>query len=158
MRREVRFALVTEKEVIMSRGINKVTLIGNVGKDPELSYMPSGAAVTNITVATNESWTDKASGERQERTEWHNVSMFGKLAEITAEYVRSGSQIYVEGSLRTRKWQDSQGNDRYSTEVRANEMQMLGRREPMAPANGANHRVAGSDIGEGGLQGDDRPF
>lgn len=112
----------------MARGVNKVILIGNLGADPETRYMPSGSAVTNIRVATSESWRDKQSGEQQERTEWHRVAFFGRLAEIAAEYLRKGSQVYVEGKLRTRKWQDNQGNDRYSTEIIGDEMQMLGGR------------------------------
>lgn len=112
----------------MARGVNKVILVGNLGKDPEVRYMPSGAAACNFTIATTESWKDKQSGEKQERTEWHNISMFGRLAEIAGEYLKKGSQVYVEGSLRTRKWQDKSGNDRYTTEVIANEMQMLGSR------------------------------
>ena len=112
----------------MARGINKVILIGNLGADPDTRYMPSGSAVTNIRLATSESWKDKQTGDQQERTEWHSVAFFGRLAEIAAEYLRKGSQVYVEGRLRTRKWQDKQGNDRYSTEVVANEMQMLGGR------------------------------
>jgi single-strand DNA-binding protein len=112
----------------MARGINKVILIGNLGQDPETRYMPSGGAVTNLRLATNESWKDKQTGEQKERTEWHSVAMFGRLAEIAAEYLRKGSQVYVEGRLQTRKWQDKDGNDRYTTEVVANEMQMLGGR------------------------------
>ena len=112
----------------MARGINKVILIGNLGKDPEVRYMPSGAAVANVTIATNESWKDKSSGEMQEKTEWHNVVFFARLAEIVGEYLRKGSQVYVEGRLQTRKWQDKSGNDRYTTEIVANEMQMLGGR------------------------------
>jgi single-strand DNA-binding protein len=111
-----------------ARGVNKVILIGNLGQDPETRYMPSGGAVTNLRIATNESWKDKQSGELQERTEWHRVVMFERLAEIAAEYLRKGSQVYIEGTLRTRKWQDKDGNDRYTTEIRANEMQMLGGR------------------------------
>lgn len=113
----------------MARGVNKVILVGNCGKDPETRYMPSGGAVTNISIATTESWKDKQSGERQDRTEWHNVVFFNRLAEIAGEYLRKGSQVYVEGSLRTRKWQDKSGNDRYTTEIVANEMQMLGGRQ-----------------------------
>lgn len=109
----------------MARGINKVILIGNLGKDPEVRYMPSGSAVTNITLATSESWKDKQSGERQEKTEWHNVVFFNRLAEIAGEYLKKGAKVYVEGSLRTRKWQDKNGQDRYTTEIVANEMQML---------------------------------
>lgn len=112
----------------MARGVNKVILVGNCGKDPETRYMPSGGAVTNISIATSESWKDKQSGETKERTEWHNIVFFNRLAEIAGEYLRKGSQIYVEGSLRTRKWQDKSGNDRYTTEIVANEMQMLGSR------------------------------
>jgi single-strand DNA-binding protein len=119
----------------MARGVNKVILVGNLGADPETRYMPSGGAVTNIRVATSESWKDKQTGDPQERTEWHRVAMFGKLAEIAAEYLRKGSQVYLEGSIRTRKWQDKEGNDRYSTEIVANEMQMLGgRADSSAPA------------------------
>ncbi|MDP1707691.1 MAG: single-stranded DNA-binding protein [Gammaproteobacteria bacterium] len=111
----------------MARGINKVILVGNLGKDPEIRYMPSGGAVANITIATSESWKDKTSGEQQERTEWHNVVFYNRLAEIVGEYLKKGSQVYVEGSLRTRKWQDKNtGTDRYTTEIIANEMQMLG--------------------------------
>ena len=112
----------------MARGINKVIIVGNLGQDPETRYMPSGSAVTNFTVATNESWKDKQTGEQKDRTEWHRVAMFNRLAEIAAEYLRKGSQVYIEGKLRTRKWQDKQGNDRYTTEIVANEMQMLGGR------------------------------
>lgn len=112
----------------MARGINKVILIGNLGQDPEVKYTPSGSAVTNVNIATNESWKDKNSGERQERTEWHRVVFFARLAEIVGEYLRKGSQVYIEGRLQTRKWQDKDGNDRYSTEIVANEMQMLGGR------------------------------
>ena len=110
----------------MARGVNKVILVGNLGKDPEVRYMPSGGAVANITIATSENWKDKQSGERQERTEWHNVVFFNRLAEIAGEYLRKGSKVYVEGSLRTRKWQDKNtGMDRYTTEIVASEMQML---------------------------------
>ena len=109
----------------MARGINKVILIGNLGNDPETRYMPSGGAVTNISVATSESWKDKQTGQPQERTEWHRVVFFNRLAEIAGEYLRKGSKVYVEGSLRTRKWQDKSGQDRYSTEIVASEMQML---------------------------------
>ncbi|MEM6511816.1 MAG: single-stranded DNA-binding protein [Pseudomonadota bacterium] len=112
----------------MARGINKVILVGNLGNDPDTRYMPSGGAVTNLSIATSESWKDKQTGEQKERTEWHKVAMFGRLAEIGAEYLRKGSQVYIEGTLRTRKWQDRDGNDRYTTEVIANEMQMLGGR------------------------------
>jgi single-strand DNA-binding protein len=112
----------------MARGINKVILVGNLGADPETRYMPSGSAVTNLSVATSESWKDKQTGEQKERTEWHKVAMFNRLAEIAAEYLRKGSQVYIEGKLRTRKWQDRDGNDRWTTEIIADEMQMLGGR------------------------------
>ncbi|MCU7906897.1 MAG: single-stranded DNA-binding protein [Candidatus Thiodiazotropha sp. (ex Epidulcina cf. delphinae)] len=109
----------------MARGINKVILIGNLGRDPETRYMPSGGAVTNVTLATSESWKDKNSGEQQERTEWHRVVFFNRLGEIAGEYLKKGSKVYVEGSLRTRKWQGQDGQDRYTTEIVAGEMQML---------------------------------
>jgi single-strand DNA-binding protein len=112
----------------MARGINKVILVGNLGADPDTRYMPSGKAVTNIRIATSESWKDKQTGDQQERTEWHTVVLFDKLGEIAAEYLRKGSQVYIEGSLRTRKWQDKEGKDRYSTEIVARDMQMLGGR------------------------------
>ena len=109
----------------MARGINKVILIGNLGNDPETRYTQSGSAVTNISLATSETWKDKQTGQPQERTEWHRVVFFNRLAEIAGEYLRKGSKVYVEGSLRTRKWQDQSGQDRYTTEIVANEMQML---------------------------------
>ena len=108
----------------MARGINKVILIGNLGADPETRAMPSGTTVANLRVATSESWRDKQTGEQQERTEWHRVALFGRLAEVAGEYLRKGSQVYIEGSLRTRKWQDKQGNERYSTEIVGNDLQM----------------------------------
>jgi single-strand DNA-binding protein len=113
----------------MARGINKVILVGNLGADPETRYTASGAAVTNIRLATSETWRDKQTGEQQERTEWHRVVFFNRLAEIAGEYLRKGRQVYIEGSIRTRKWQDQNGQDRYTTEVVANEMQMLGGRD-----------------------------
>ena len=109
----------------MARGINKVILIGNIGTDPEVRYMPNGNAVTTLSVATSENWKDKQTGEKQERTEWHRVVCFNRLGEIAGEYVRKGSKLYIEGSLRTRKWQDQQGQDRYTTEIIANDIQML---------------------------------
>ena len=109
----------------MARGVNKVILIGNVGQDPEVKYMPSGGAVTNISVATSESWKDKNTGQMQERTEWHRVVMFNRLGEIAGEFLRKGSKVYIEGSLRTRKWQGQDGSDRYTTEIVADQMQML---------------------------------
>jgi len=110
----------------MARGINKVILVGNLGQDPETKAMPSGMTVCNLRIATSESWKDKQTGEMKEQTEWHSVAMFGRLAEIAGEYLRKGSQVYIEGRLRTRKWQDKSGNDRYTTEIVGNEMQMLG--------------------------------
>jgi len=112
----------------MARGVNKVILVGNLGADPEVKYMPSGGAVANVSLATTDSWKDKGTGERQERTEWHRVVFFNRLAEIAGEYLRKGSQIYVEGRLQTRKWQGQDGQDRYTTEIVASEMQMLGGR------------------------------
>ena len=112
----------------MARGVNKAILLGNLGADPETRYTASGSAVTNIRLATAESWRDKQSGEQQERTEWHRVVFFGRLAEIVAEYLRKGSQCYIEGRIQTRKWQGQDGQDRYSTEIVASEMQMLGSR------------------------------
>ncbi|MBP6491323.1 single-stranded DNA-binding protein [Thauera phenylacetica] len=109
--------------------VNKVILIGNLGADPESRFAPSGDAICNIRLATTETWRDKSTGERREATEWHRVAFFGKLAEIAGQYLRKGSQVYIEGSLRTRKWQDQSGQDRYTTEIRADEMKMLGRRE-----------------------------
>ncbi|CAA0122449.1 Single-stranded DNA-binding protein [Halioglobus japonicus] len=121
-----------------ARGINKVILVGNLGNDPEIRYSQSGAAITNISIATSDTWKDKQTGQPQERTEWHRVVFFNRLAEIAGEYLRKGSKVYVEGSLRTRKWQDKEGQDRYSTEIVANEMQML------------DSRGAGQGGGQGG--------
>ncbi len=114
--------------------VNKVILIGNLGQDPEVKYMPSGGAVTNISLATTDTWKDKATGEKKEKTEWHRVVFFNRLAEIVGEYLRKGSQVYIEGNLRTRKWQDQNGQDRYTTEIVAREMTMLGGR----PAGGSS--------------------
>ncbi|ENN9164421.1 single-stranded DNA-binding protein [Proteus mirabilis] len=121
-----------------SRGVNKVILIGNLGQDPDIRYMPNGGAVANLTLATSESWRDKQTGEMKEKTEWHRVVIFGKLAEVAGEYLRKGSQIYIEGSLQTRKWQDQSGQDRYTTEVVVNiggSMQMLGGRSEQNNVN-----------------------
>jgi len=128
----------------MARGVNKVILVGNLGADPETRSMPSGMTVTNIRIATSESWKDKTSGAQQERTEWHSIALFGRLGEIAAEYLRKGSQVFVEGKLRTRKWQDKQGNDRYTTEIIADNMQMLGGR-----AGGPGAGGGGMDRGAG---------
>ncbi|QIL85235.1 single-stranded DNA-binding protein [Vibrio sp. HDW18] len=125
-----------------SRGVNKVILIGNLGQDPEVRYMPSGGAVANITIATSESWRDKTTGEQKEKTEWHRVTLYGKLAEVAGEYLRKGSQVYIEGQLQTRKWQDQNGQDRYSTDIVVQGyngiMQMLGGRTQQGgmPAQG----------------------
>jgi single-strand DNA-binding protein len=112
----------------MARGVNKVILIGNLGRDPEVRYSPNGQAIANVNLATSESWKDKNTGEKQERTEWHRVVFFGRLAEIAGEYLKKGMQVYVGGRLQTRKWQDKDGNDRYTTEIVASDMQMLGSR------------------------------
>lgn len=112
-----------------SRGINKAIIVGNLGNDPEMRYLPNGTAVTTISVATSETWNDKQTGQPQERTEWHRIEAFGKLAEIMGQYLRKGSQVYIEGSIRTDKWQDNNGQDRYSTKIRADQMQMLGSRQ-----------------------------
>ncbi len=127
----------------MARGVNKVILLGNIGQDPQSRAMPSGKAVVNLRVATSKQWRDKQTGENKEATEWHTVVMFDRLAEIAAEYLRKGSQVYIEGELRTRKWQDKEGQDRYSTEIVANEMQMLGSRGGAAGGSGG-----GQDRGE----------
>ena len=132
----------------MARGVNKVILVGNLGADPETRAMPSGSTVANLRIATSESWRDKTSGEQQERTEWHRVALFGRLAEIASEYLRKGSQVYIEGSLRTRKWQDKQGNERFSTEIVGNELQMLGGR-----GGGAGGAGGGGGGGSGPSQG-----
>jgi len=160
----------------MARGINKVILVGNLGADPDTRYMPSGKAVTNIRVATSESWKDKQTGDMQERTEWHSIVMYDKLGEIAAEYLRKGSQVYIEGKIRTRKWQDKEGKDRYTTEVIADQMQMLGGRgggggasseprEPRGPSRQApaedRSTAPGDEAGGGGGGGefdDDIPF
>jgi single-strand DNA-binding protein len=145
----------------MARGINKVILVGNLGADPETRAMPSGSTVANLRIATSESWRDKQSGEQQERTEWHRVVLFGRLGEVAAEYLKKGSQVYIEGSLRTRKWQDKQGTERYSTEIVGNDMQMLGGRGGGgggggmgSPSGGAGASGAGS--GQGGSPGGGR--
>ena len=126
----------------MARGINKVIIIGNLGADPEVRYMPSGSAVTNIRVATTEAWKDKQSGEMQERTEWHRIVLYNRLGEIAGEYLHKGSKVYIEGSLRTNKWQDQNGNERYTTEIIANNMQMLD------PRNGGGAIAFDSNMSE----------
>lgn len=138
-----------------SRGVNKVILVGNLGQDPEVRYMPNGGAVANITLATSESWRDKQTGENKEITEWHRVVLFGKLAEVAGEYLRKGSQVYIEGQLRTRKWQDQGGQDRYTTEVVVNvggTMQMLGGR-----GNGATGQTGQQFSGQQSSQPQQQP-
>jgi single-strand DNA-binding protein len=137
----------------MARGINKVILVGNLGADPETRAMPSGSTVANLRIATSESWRDKQSGEQQERTEWHRVVLFGRLGEVAAEYLKKGSQVYIEGSLRTRKWQDKQGVERYSTEIVGNDMQMLGGRGGGGMGGGSGGGGGGGGSGAGFSQG-----
>jgi len=130
----------------MARGVNKVILVGNLGQDPETRYMPSGGAVTNCSLATTAAWKDKQTGEQVEKTEWHRLVFFNRLAEIAGEYLKKGSQIYVEGELQTRKWQDKEGHDRYTTEIKVREMQMLGGRGDAAgaPSQGSYQRSSAS--------------
>lgn len=136
--------------------LNKVMIIGRLGKDPEARYMPNGKAVVNFSVATSETWKDRQSGDKQERTEWHNVVAFDKLAEICAEYLRKGSQVFIEGSLRTRKWQDKEGKDRYTTEINASGMQMLGGRPQQQRQESPSSEPAAGDSSLG--FDDDLPF
>lgn len=150
--------------------VNKVILVGNLGRDPETRYMPDGAAITNVSVATSFQWTDKASGEKKEETEWHRVVFRGRLAEIAGEYLKKGSQVYVEGSLRTRKWQDKDGQERYTTEIMADTMKMLGSRsgageprgeasaEPRAEPRGESKGAAKKPAGKFDDMEDDIPF
>lgn len=133
--------------------VNKVIIVGNLGRDPETRYAPNGDAICNITVATTDSWKDKQTGEKKEQTEWHRVSFYGRLAEIAGQYLRKGSAVYVEGSLRTRKWQDKEGQDRYTTEIRAEQMQMLGSRQGSGGGGGGESYGGGGGGGYGG--GDD---
>jgi single-strand DNA-binding protein len=132
----------------MANGVNKVILVGYLGRDPEIRFLPSGSSVANVTIATSESWKDKQSGEKKERTEWHKVVFFGRLAEIAGEYLKKGSLVYVEGALRTRKWQDKEGHDRYTTEIAANSLHMLGGRSnnasTSAPAGASPSGQAGA--------------
>ncbi len=128
--------------------VNKVILVGNLGRDPETRYLPNGDQVTNITVATSETWKDKNSGEQKEATEWHRVVFFRRLAEIAGQYLKKGSQVYIEGRLRTRKWQGQDGQDRYTTEIHADEMKMLGKREGMGGSDSDSPRESGSRGGQ----------
>jgi single-strand DNA-binding protein len=139
----------------MARGINKVILIGHLGQDPEVRALPSGSSIANLRIATTESWKDKQSGEFKEQTEWHTVVLFGRTAEVAAEYLKKGSQVFIEGRLRTRKWQDKTGNDRYSTEIVGNDMQMLGGRGQGGGGGGGEvgrqgYGSGGRDAGRGG--------
>jgi len=141
-------------------GVNKVIIVGNLGNDPEVRYSNNGAAIANISVATSDSWKDKNTGERQERTEWHRIVMFNRLGEIAGEYLKKGSKVYIEGKLQTRKWQDQQGQDRYSTEIVADQMQMLDSRGGgMGGGQGGGYQQQGSGQQQGGGQqfGGDQP-
>ncbi|TAL88609.1 MAG: single-stranded DNA-binding protein [Rhodanobacter sp.] len=138
----------------MARGINKVIIVGNLGADPDTRHTGSGTAITTLSVATSESWTDKQSGEKQERTEWHRVKMFGRLAEIAGEYLKKGRQVYIEGSLRTDKYTDKQGVEKYSTDIIANEMQMLGGNE--GGGGGGGQRQGGGSYGGSSRAGGDQ--
>jgi len=140
------------------RGVNKVILVGSLGKDPETRYTPSGSAVTNISIATSEKWKDKNTGEKQEKTEWHNVVFFGRLAEISGEYLKKGSQCYVEGSLTTEKWQDKSGNDRYTTKIKANEMQMLGGKNNSEPSQQSSQPASQQNAAPAFSGADDNNF
>ena len=144
----------------MARGVNKAIIVGTLGQDPEVRYTASGSAVANLSVATNESWKDRQTGEMQERTEWHRIVLFGKLAEIAQQYLKKGSQAYFEGRIQTRKWQDQSGNDRYSTEIVANEMQMLGGRAggPVEPSGQSQSRPAERETAPIDDGFDDIPF
>lgn len=140
----------------MARGVNKVILVGNLGKDPDMKYTASGAAIANITVATSESWNDKQTGEKVEKTEWHRVVFFRRLAEIAGEYLRKGSQVYIEGKLQTRKWQDQNGQDRWTTEIVGDEMQMLGSRGDSGGSSGSD-TPSGGGSGGGGFRNNPAP-
>ena len=147
----------------MGKGVNKVIIVGNLGQDPEINQLPSGGQVTNISVATSESWKDKQTGQQQERTEWHRIVFFNKLADIAGGYLKKGSQVYIEGQLRTRKWQDKDGNDRYTTEIVARDMQMLGSRGAATEGVGNPGPYQGADGGQPSAQAapyddDDIPF
>ncbi|MFC3122470.1 single-stranded DNA-binding protein [Agaribacter flavus] len=139
-----------------SRGVNKVILVGNLGNDPEIRYMPNGGAVANLSLATSESWKDQQ-GQQQERTEWHRITMYRRLAEIAGEYLRKGSQIYIEGKLQTRKWQDQQGNDRYTTEIIADQMQMLGGRNDNQGQGGGYQQMPNQGANQAPQQGGYQP-
>lgn len=141
----------------MARGINKVILVGNLGADPETRYTANGSAVCNLRIATSETWRDKQTGDMQERTEWHRVVLFNRLGEIAGEYLRKGRQVYIEGKLQTRKWQDQNGQDRYTTEIVANEMQMLGGGGQGGPASGSGGGFGGGSGGSSSPSGGNAP-
>ncbi len=143
----------------MARGVNKVILVGTLGQDPDTRYTPSNAAVANLSIATNETWQDKQTGEQKEKTEWHRVVMFNRLAEIATEYLRKGSQVYIEGKIQTRKWEDKEGNDRWTTEIVANDMQMLGERISSSPNSDSlrAQKQSGSEFATDDFD-DDIPF
>jgi len=136
----------------MSRGINKVILVGNLGQDPEVKFMPNGSAVANFTVATSESWKDKQTGEQKEKTEWHRIAMYQRLAEIAGEYLKKGSKVYLEGKLQTRKWQNQQGADQYTTEIIVNDMQMLDSRAGGQQQSGFQQANPAPAMQQGGYQ------
>lgn len=144
-------------EILMSRGLNKAMIIGNVGQDPEVRYTANDSAVVTLSVATSESWKDKSTGEQQDRVEWHRIVIFGKLADIAGKYVRKGSKLYLEGNIRTRKWTDNQGQDRYTTEIVANEMQMLDSKADMGAAPSRQAAPAAAPAQSGSME-DDIPF
>lgn len=139
----------------MTKGINKVILVGHLGQDPEVKYMPSGSAVANVSIATTESWKDKQTGEKKDRTEWHRIVFYARLAEIVGQYLRKGAQVYVEGRLQTRKWQDKSGQDRYTTEIVASEMQMLGGK---GERPSSDERTSEPETTDTGFEDDDIPF
>lgn len=153
----------------MARGINKAIIVGNLGQDPETRYTANGAAITNISVATSESWNDKQTGEKQERTEWHRITFFGRLAEVAGEFLTKGSQVYIEGRIQTDKWEDKDGNDRYTTKIIASEMQMLGSKGDSGGSSSGGFRnsgqassgaqsSAGNPAQQDGFADDDIPF
>src|SRR3989338_8027887 len=163
MYRIVTILIEKRRNIMSSRGVNKVIIVGNLGADPEVRYMPSGGAVTNISVATSDGWKDKESGEKKERTEWHRIVFFNRLAEIAGEYLKKGSKVYVEGSLRTRKWQDKNGQDRYTTEIVSSTMQMLdgrgaGQNANHAPTSSAPDTDHGTSASADAPLDDDIPF
>ncbi len=144
----------------MAKGVNKVILVGNLGKDPEVRYSASGSAIANCTIATSETWKDKQTGEKQEKTEWHRVVFFNRLAEVVAEYLKKGQQVYIEGKIQTRKWQNNEGKDQYTTEIVANEMNMLGGRQGNSDnaAQGGSQQASAPQSGIDDFDSGDVPF